>query len=46
MHVVSRRLGHASEAFTAYVYAHVLPGQQREAAETFSRLVFGEGTKS
>ncbi len=42
LHVVSRRLGHASEAFTAYVYAHVLPGQQREAAETFSRLVWGE----
>lgn len=41
LHVVSRRLGHASEAFTAAVYAHVLPGQQREAAETFSRLVFG-----
>lgn len=44
LHVVSRRLGHASEAFTAAVYAHVLPGQQREAAETFSRLVFGDAS--
>jgi hypothetical protein len=43
--VVSRRLGHASEAsFTAAVYAHVLPGQQREAAEAFSRLVFGDAS--
>lgn len=29
LHVVSRRLGHASEAFTARRYAHVLPQQQR-----------------
>jgi integrase len=32
-HVVSRRLGHSTVAFTLQVYAHVLPGQQREAAE-------------
>ena len=31
LHVVSRRLGHASAAFTADVYADVLPGQAGEA---------------
>lgn len=39
LHVVSRRLGHASEAFTAQVYAHVLPGQQAEAAAAFAAAV-------
>lgn len=37
--VVSERLGHASPAFTMSVYQHVLPGMQREAADTFARLV-------
>ena len=32
-HVVSQRLGHSTVAFTLQVYAHVLPGQQREAAD-------------
>ncbi len=31
LHVVSRRLGHANEAFTARRYAAVLPGQQADA---------------
>ncbi len=31
LHVVSRRLGHASAAFTADVYADVLPGQAGDA---------------
>ncbi len=39
LHVVSRRLGHANEAFTAKVYAHVLPGQQADAATSFASLV-------
>jgi integrase len=30
--VVSERLGHSSVGFTLDVYAHVLPGQQAEAA--------------
>ena len=32
VHVVSQRLGHASAVVTMTVYAHVLPGSQREAA--------------
>ncbi|MDP8929227.1 MAG: tyrosine-type recombinase/integrase, partial [Actinomycetota bacterium] len=39
LHVVSRRLGHANEAFTAKTYAHVLPGQQADAAASFASLV-------
>jgi integrase len=40
-HVVSQRLGHASVAFTLDVYASVLPGQQRAAAEAFAAAVAG-----
>jgi integrase len=36
---VSERLGHASATITMQVYAHVLPGSQREAAELFARLI-------
>jgi integrase len=32
--VVSERLGHASVSFTLDSYAHVMPGQQAEAAVT------------
>jgi integrase len=39
VHVVSQRLGHASPVVTMTIYAHVLPGSQREAAGTFARLV-------
>lgn len=38
-HVVSKRLGHASVAFTLQVYSWVLPGQQREAAEGFAASI-------
>ncbi len=37
--MVSQRLGHASAVVTMTVYAHVMPGSQREAANTFARLV-------
>jgi integrase len=30
--VVSERLGHAAASITLDIYAHVLPGQQQEAA--------------
>ena len=43
VHVVSQRLGHASAVVTMTVYAHVLPGSQREAADRFARLVGGSG---
>lgn len=39
--VVSERLGHASPVITLQVYAHVLPGSQRDAAELFASLVKG-----
>jgi integrase len=39
VHVVSERLGHASPVVTMTVYARVLPGSQREAADLFARLV-------
>jgi integrase len=38
-HVVSQRLGHASPMVTLTVYALVMPGNQRETANTFVRLV-------
>jgi integrase len=41
VHVVSQRLGHASPVITMTVYAHVLPGSQREAAQKFAQLVEG-----
>ncbi len=37
--VVSERLGHASVAFTLDTYAHVMPGQQADAAAAVSALV-------
>jgi integrase len=39
VHVVSQRLGHASPVVTMTVYAHVLPGSQREAASLFARKI-------
>ena len=39
VHVVSQRLGHASAVVTWTVYAHVLPGSQRDAADQFAALV-------
>ena len=39
--VVSDRLGHSTVAFTLDTYAHVMPGQQAEAAAAVSSLVDG-----
>jgi integrase len=39
VHVVSQRLGHASPTITLSVYAHVMPGNQRDAANLFARLI-------
>ena len=39
--VMSRRLGHVSSAFTADVYGHVLPAQDKEAAEQIAALADG-----
>ena len=43
VHVVSRRLGHSDVGFTLRTYAHVLPGQQAEAAGTFAALIDMDG---
>src|SRR5262245_5680873 len=37
--VVSGRLGHASPVVTMTVYAHVLPGSQRQAAARFAAAI-------
>ncbi|MCA2228808.1 tyrosine-type recombinase/integrase [Nonomuraea aurantiaca] len=37
--MVAERLGHADPAITLRVYAHVMPGNQREAADWFAALV-------
>ena len=42
--VVSERLGHASVTVTLSIYAHVLPGDQRETAARFAALVGGAET--
>jgi integrase len=39
--VVSERLGHASVTVMLSVYAHVLPGDQRQTAARFAALVAG-----
>ncbi|MFI9552363.1 tyrosine-type recombinase/integrase [Nonomuraea endophytica] len=37
--MVSERLGHADPSITLRVYAHVMPGNQREAADWFADLM-------
>jgi integrase len=37
--IVSERLGHAKVGFTLDVYAHVIPGQQADAARAVAKLV-------
>lgn len=43
--VLSGRLGHATTAFTADVYQHLLPGMDRDAAARIARLVDDEEDK-
>jgi integrase len=40
--IVSVRLGHTSETFTAQVYQHALPSMDREAAGTIAALFLGD----
>lgn len=40
--VVSERLGHANIGVTLGIYAHVLEGDDREAAVTVATAVLGE----
>jgi integrase len=39
INTVSERLGHASVTVTLTVYGHVMPGDQKRAADRFARLV-------
>ena len=39
--VISERLGHATSAFTADVYMHVIPDLEHDAADQIADLVFG-----
>ena len=39
---VSERLGHASVTVTLTVYGHVMPGDQKRAANRFAALMAGE----
>ncbi|MBT5775203.1 MAG: tyrosine-type recombinase/integrase [Dehalococcoidia bacterium] len=39
IYVVSRRLGHASAAFTMNTYEHLLPGMQLAAAVAMGHLI-------
>jgi integrase len=41
--IVSARVGHASETFTASVYQHALPGMDREPAQTIAALFLADG---
>ena len=44
VHVVSQRLGHSDPGFTMRVYGHLLPRQQRDAAELVAGMVIsGQG---
>ena len=36
---VAERFGHAGATITLQVYAHVMPGTRRDAAELFASLV-------
>ena len=40
--VVSQRVGHASPMVTLAIYQHVLPGDDRAAADVGARLILGE----
>ena len=37
--VVSKRLGHSKVSTTLDIYAHVLPGWQKQAAEAFAKAM-------
>jgi len=46
VHVVSARAGHANPTVTLNIYAHLLPGQQEQAANVFDvtlRAALGSG---
>lgn len=44
MKVVQERLGHASISITMDIYSHLLEGLDRDAAETVTRAILGQGS--
>lgn len=42
---ISKRLGHSSVELTLDKYGHLFPGQDREAADTFGKLIYEEETQ-
>jgi integrase len=43
INTVSERLGHSSVTITLTVYGHVMPGDQKRAADRFTALIKGAG---
>ncbi len=37
--VVSKRLGHSNVSITSDIYAHALPGWQKQAADAFAQAI-------
>ena len=37
--VISRRLGHSKPSMTMDIYGHLMPGRQRQAAESFANAM-------
>ncbi|HHY93113.1 MAG TPA: tyrosine-type recombinase/integrase, partial [Firmicutes bacterium] len=44
--VVQQRLGHEKPTTTAAIYAHAIPGRQKEAADRFEELLRGSKKKA
>ena len=42
-HIELTRLGHSNVSITSDIYAHSLPGWQRQADEAFAEVMEGEG---
>ena len=43
--VISKRLGHSNVSITSDIYAHSLPGWQREAARAFEAAMIKKGNQ-
>jgi integrase len=40
--IIQERLGHSTFSITMNLYAHVSPGMQKQAANSFDEMVIGE----
>jgi integrase len=41
VHIISSRVGHSNPALTLSIYTHLVPGDDRTAAEVTGRLLAG-----